>query len=171
MLSDWVCVLADNLLAGLPFQSNRAYQIWLSMMLISIKVMCWSRVEGEQSTPLAHTFLVSLIISLSFLFTYKCLISQYKPPCSVSLCTFHFLISFSCLSSPALPATKRRIYLQNRIKPHPTDSVSLHFPLWQETYIYNGRWNKLNTITFCVSPWYCDTDNRVSCFLLVHHIQ
>lgn len=43
--------------------------------------------------------------------------------------------------------------------------------LWQETYIYNGEWNKLNTIMVCVSPWYCDTDNRVSCFVLVHHIQ
>lgn len=40
-----------------------------------------------------------------------------------------------------------------------------YFQLYDNKYVYNGKQNKVNTIKFCVRPWYCDTDNRLPCFV------
>lgn len=61
------------------------------------------------------------------------------------------------------------IHPPNIIKPHPT--LFLLILPFDRKHIYNGEQNQLNLIMLCVSPSYCDTDNRGSCFLLVHYIQ
>lgn len=122
-----------------------------------------------EHTTTTHFLGFSLIMWLYFLFT------SYKPSCSVSLWTFSLSLLFLTFllsdfhSHYTLTATKWHIDLQKRIKLHPTGSASLHFP-YDKKHIYNGGRNKLNTIMFCIRLWYCDTDNRVSCFLASYPI-
>lgn len=95
---------------------------------------------------------------LPFILTYLAQITLF--PRSRPICSASISLSLQFLYFASLPFLQRNAPCIFRM--HHTRS---YFQLCDKKYVYNGKQNKVNTIRFCVRPWYCDTDNRLPCFV------
>lgn len=95
---------------------------------------------------------------LPFILTYLAQITLF--PRSRPMCSASISLSLQFLYFASLPFLQRNAPCIFRM--HHTRS---YFQLCDKKYVYNGKQNKVNTIRFCVRPWYCDTDNRLPCFV------